>query len=32
LRDGKIARQNAVEKIAQRYMEWVGTLEKGSRS
>jgi myo-inositol catabolism protein IolC len=32
LRDGKIARQKAVEQIAQRYMEWIGTFEKGSRS
>jgi myo-inositol catabolism protein IolC len=32
LRDGKIARQNAVEQIAQRYMEWIGTFEKGSPS
>jgi myo-inositol catabolism protein IolC len=32
LRDSKIARQNAVEQIAQRYMKWVGTFEEGSRS
>jgi myo-inositol catabolism protein IolC len=32
LRDGKIARPNAVEQIAQRYLEWVGTFEKASRS
>jgi myo-inositol catabolism protein IolC len=31
LRDGKIARERAVEQIAQRYLEWVGTFEKGLR-
>ena len=28
LRDGKIAREQAVEQIALRYMEWVSTFEK----
>jgi 5-dehydro-2-deoxygluconokinase len=31
LRDGKIAREKAVERIAQRYLEWVSTFEEGSR-
>jgi myo-inositol catabolism protein IolC len=31
LRDGKIARQKAVEQIAQHYLEWVRTFEQGLR-
>jgi myo-inositol catabolism protein IolC len=31
LRDTKITRERAVEQIAQRYLEWVGTFEKGLR-
>jgi len=30
LRDGKIGREQAVEQIAARYMEWVRTFEKGA--
>lgn len=30
LRDAKISREEAVEKIARRYMEWVSTFERGA--